>query len=255
MSSLEESKFTKKQERVIQLLNEITNYSDISILDVTLYLDHTEAQHSSINKCAQRKRFPNFLNAKIDKVLKKLETGAKNPELIRVFKETQAADGNKNYKKPPSSTLVWIPLDPKLPVADYNGINPPLSVVEIGAKMGIVTFRNTSKYEADGEIYIDHIGMATDIEPGMRIAIKRINKEDWQTDCYYLIIDASNQKSIRELLPGDDDKTVRYVSLSAPEGPHKALSFERIVAIFSIVDGNCIPRPKRNSIAVSTSQQ
>jgi hypothetical protein len=91
--------------------------------------------------------------------------------------------------------------------------------------------------------------MATDIEPGTRVAIKRIDKMDWQTDRYYVIIDASGQISIRELLPGDDEKTVRYVSTGSPEGPHKILRLERIVAIFSIVDGNCIPKPKRNSIS------
>jgi hypothetical protein len=255
MSGLKELTLEKKQERVIQLLNSITSYSGISVLDLVLYLGYEEKQHSSFNKCAQGIRFPKFLKTKIDAVLEKLEQADKNPDLIRAFKESLTADGNKIYKKPPISTLVWIPLDRKLPVADYNGINPPLSIIEMGKKKGIIAFRNTSKYEADGEIYIDTIGMATDIEPGMRIAIKSIDKLDWQTDRYYLIIDISGQISIRELLPGDNKKTVKYVSLSYPDGPHKELLLDRIAAIFAIVDGNCIPRPKRIKPIASELQQ
>jgi|GEM_PF-3086447 len=254
MSGLKELTLEEKQKRLIQLLNSVTSYSDIAILDIVLFLGYKEKQHSSFNKCAQGKFFPKFLKSKIDTVLEKLEQADKNPDLIRAFKGSLIADGIKNYKKPPISILVWIPLDQKLPVADYNGINPPLSVIEMGKKKGIVAFRNTSKYEADGEIYIDTIGMATDIEPGMRIAIKRIDKQDWQTDRYYVIIDTSGQISIRELLPGVTKNSIRYISVSSPDGPHKELSLERIASIFAIVDGNCIPRPKKATIITSTPQ-
>jgi len=255
MSGLEESTLEKKQKQVSQLLNDITSYSDISILDIVLYLGYKEEQHSSFNKCAQGIRFPKFLNSKISAVLEKLEQGAKNPDLIREFIESMTKEENKSYKKPPKSYLVWIPFDLNLPVADYNGINPPLSFIQMGEQKGIVTFRNTSKYNADGEIYIDHIGMATDIEPGTRIALRRINKMDWQPDRYYLIVDASGQPSIWELLAGDDEKTVRCVSTNPLESRHKVLQLDRIEAIFSIVDGNCIPKPKRNSVSAAASQQ
>lgn len=165
------------------------------------------------------------------------------------------SEKDNNYGPPPKSLLVWIPFDLKLPVADYNGINQPLSVIQMAKKKGIVAFRNSSKYDGDGEIYIDHIGMATGIEPGTKITIKRIDKKDWKMDRFYLIIDASGQVSVWELLPGDGKKTVKYISTSAPEGPYMELPLERIDAMFSIVDGNCIPRPKRNSLITSTSLQ
>jgi hypothetical protein len=247
MSKLEKPKFTDKQQRIIQLLNEITNYTDISILDVTLYIECEESQHSSINKCAQGKRFPNFLNTKIDKVLKKLEDGAKDPDLIRKFKQSMPEDGNKvPYKKASKSILVWIPFDLNMPVADFNLIKPHLSFHQIGEKKGLIVYRNTSQHEADGEVYSDNIGTHTYIEPGTRIAIKRIDKTYWLPNIYYLIIDEIGQKSILELLPGEDDKTVRCVSTISPEGPHKVLSLEAIVAMFTIIDANYTPKPKRN---------
>ncbi|OQP44247.1 hypothetical protein A4H97_33380 [Niastella yeongjuensis] len=242
----------KKQERVSLLLKEITSYIDISILDVVLYCGYKEKQLSSFSKCAKYNYFPKFLTSKIDTVGEKLEQVAKNPDLIRAFKESKEENEKWGFENPSKSFLVWIPLDLAIPVADYRGTNSPLSFTQIGERKGIVAFRNSSKHEADGEIYIDHIGMATDLEPGSRIAIKRINKIDWQTDRYYLIIDISDQVSIRELLPGDDNETIKYVSTRNPDGPHMELLLDRIVAIFSLVDGNCIPRPKRNNTIAST---
>ena len=255
MSDLETSILEKKQERVKQLLKKIMTYSDISIPDIVLYLGYKKAQYSSFNKFAQGKRFPKFLNAKIDIVLENLELGAKNTDTIRAFVESLTEDGKRSYKRAPRSPLVWIPYDREFSVIDYNGTKLPISFIQMESRKGIVTHRNTSIYDADGEIYVDHIGMSTGIEPGTRIAIKRINKTDWQTDRYYVIIDESDQISIRELLPGDDEKTIRYVSQNIPEGPHMVLPLDRIAAIFSIVDGNYIPKPKRNGEFPSPYQQ
>lgn len=255
MTDLEKSIIKGKKERFKLLLNRLASYGGKSILEIVLYLGYTESQHSSFNKCAQGKLFPKFLISNIDELLEKLEAAAENPDLIPTIRESTAKENKKPYNKPPIPYLVWVPLDMNLPVANFNGINPPLSFVQMEEKEGIIMFRNTSNYVADGEIFIDRIGSATGIEPGTKIAVKRINKLDWQTDCYYFIIDASNQLSIRELLPGDDKETVRYVSTSTPEGPHKSLSLDRIAAMFSIVDGSCIPRPKRNNAIIPASQQ
>lgn len=217
------------------------------------YLNLERKQYSSFYKFIAGDPFPKFMEAITGKILESLEKLFENSDLLQNLKEPRAQEENSGYGIPPISVLVWIPFDQKLPVVDYNGINPPLSIIQIIKKKGIIAFRNTSKYEADGEIYIDHIGMATEIEPGTKLAIKRIDKRDWKTDRYYVIIDASDQINIWELLPGDDKKTVRYISTKAPEGPHMELPFDRIVAIFTIVDGTCIPKPKRNNVIVSTS--
>ena len=162
---------------------------------------------------------------------------------------------NNNYGPPPKSFLVWIPFDMGMPVVDYNGINPPLSFVQMEEKSGIVLYRNTSLHEADGELFVGQTGMASDIEPGTKIAIKRINKKLWTTDHYYVVINAAAKISICELLPGNDDNTIRLVSTKSPEGPHRAFSYEEILAVFSIVDGNYIPTPTRKRTVASTAQQ
>jgi hypothetical protein len=159
-----------------------------------------------------------------------------------------------NYEMPPISRWVWIPFDLKYPVSDYNGSKPPLSIIEMGKKKGIVAFRNNSTHEADGEICIDSIGMTTDIERGTWISIKRIHKTCWVTDRYYIMVDVSGQIFIRELLPGDNNKTIRYVSSSFPDGPHIEIQLDRIVVMFSLVQGFCIPRPNRNIVISTTSQ-
>jgi hypothetical protein len=255
MHDLEAEILKKKQEQITQLLRGITSYNDISIPDIVLYLGFKEEQYSSFNKCAQGKLFPKFLNSQIDLVLEKLEQVAKNPELIYEFRESLTEEGSRSYRRAPRSTLVWIPFDIQLPVSDFNGSKQPISFIQVEKQMGIVAYRNTSRYNADGEVYVHQIGMATDIEPGMRIAIKRINKLDWQTDRYYLIIDASQQMNIRALHPGDDKKTIKYISTSSSDGPYIELPLDRIVAMFSIVDGNLIPMPKRDNNTAPTSQQ
>jgi hypothetical protein len=243
------------ERRIREILKELIEVKQLRKNRIADYLGLEEKQYSSFYKFIKGDAFPKYLEKEAGKILERLEWIANDPDFIRASREFLMKEKNIGYGIPPASALVWIPFDLKLPVADYNGTNPATSLIKIGEQKGIITYQNTSKYEADGEIYIDTIGMTTDIEPGTRIAIKRINKEDWQTDRYYVIIDASGQISIRELLPGDDKKTIKYISTSAPEGPHMELSLDRIVVIFNIVDGTCIPRPKRNSITISSTQQ
>jgi hypothetical protein len=199
------------------------------------------------------KNFPP--NTEVAIVVEKLKHLLSTPDHLLALKGPRTEDEDDSYGKPPESFLVWIPFDLEMRFADYNGIKRPIALVQIGEKKGIVTYRSTSKYDAEGEIIVGQTGMATNIESSTKIAIKRINKTDWKTDRYYVIIDASEEISICELLPGDDESTIRLVSTKTPEGPHKIFPFERILAIFSIVDGHCIPTPKRNSAVAPISQQ
>jgi transcriptional regulator with XRE-family HTH domain len=201
---------------------------------------------NAIDKWYQGESSPN--NNEVQRVIEIFKKLLANPDYLIEEKDN-------HYGKPPQSDLVWIPFDMAMPVAPYLGINPPLSFISIEEKKGIVTYRNTSKYEADGEFFVGQSGMATDIEPSTRIAIQRINKALWKTDRYYVIMDSSRQITICELLPGDDEKTVRLVSTKNPEGPHRVFPVDEILAIFSIVDGNCIPIPKRKHAVASISQQ
>lgn len=253
MSDLED--LQAKQDRFRQLLRTIANYNtDISIPDIVLYLEYKEEQVSSFNKCAQGKPFPKFLNANIDLLLNKLEEGASNPDLIRDFNESLIADGHKGYRRSPRPVLVWIPFDTKLSVTDFNGSKQPISFTEIQGQMGIVAYRSTSRSHADGDVFVHQVGMTADLEPGMRIAIKRIDKLEWRTDRYYLIVEASEQMHIRALLPGDDENTVKYASTTVPGSPYTILPLNKIVVLFSIVDGYLIPTPKKSTAAVSISQ-
>jgi hypothetical protein len=255
MNELTDSFEERSKGKITKILKELIEVKKVKKNKIASYLGLEKQQYSSFYKYISGGPFPKYFQKPTAKILDKLVKLLDNPYLLQRLKEPWMEEEYRGYGTPPRSSLVWIPFDLKLPIADYNGINPPLSIIQMENLKGIIANRNASKYDADGEIYIDHIGMMTYIEPGTRIAIKRINKMDWRPDRYYVIVDASGQISIWELLPGDNEKTVRYVSTSAPEGPHMILPLERIVAIFSIVDGNCIPRPKRNAIITSTNQQ
>jgi transcriptional regulator with XRE-family HTH domain len=207
----------------------------------------------AVAKWRQGKHFPP--NSEVATVVAKLKHLLTAPDHLLTLKGPRTEDEDNSYGNPPESFLVWIPLDLDLPFVDYNGIKRPIALIQMGEKKGVVTYRSTSKFDAEGEIFAGQTGMASDIEPSTRIAIKRINKTDWKTDRYYVIIDASEEISICELLPGDNESTVRLVSTKTPDGPHRIFPFERILAIFSIVDGHCIPTPKRNSAAASIAQQ
>jgi hypothetical protein len=255
MNELNAPSEERLKKRIRKIVQELIEVKQLKMNKIADYLGLEKKQYSSFYKYLKGDNFPKYLEKATGKILEKLEIISENPDLIHAPKEFLIREENKDYEKSPASILVWIPFDHRLPVVDYNGTKPTISLIKFGEKKGIVAYRNTSKYEADGEIFVGQTGMAADIEPSTRIAIKRINKTDWKTDRYYVIIDASEEISICELLPGDDEKTVRFVSTKTPEGPHKAFPFERIVAMFSIVDGNCIPRPKRNSITTTTIQQ
>jgi transcriptional regulator with XRE-family HTH domain len=216
------------------------------------------AEALNINKSkgavAKWKRGKNFPpNSEVAAVVAKLKHFLTAPDHLLTLKGPRTEDEDNSYGNPPESFLVWIPFDLDLRFVDYNGIKPPLALIQMGEKKGIVTYRNTSKYEADGEIFVGQTGMASDIEPGTKIAIKRIPKLLWKTDRYYVIIDSTGEISICELLPGDDEKTVRFVSTKTPEGPHREFPVEEILAIFTIVNGNYIPIPNRNSKVASAA--
>ena len=249
---LDKQDLEKLKSEVRPLIHRLKKEKGMKIKEIAVALDMNKSK-DAVNKWSQGGSFPK--NKDVAIVVIKLKKLLITPDHLRTLKGPKTEEDNDSYGMPPESFWVWIPFDLELPVVDYNGIKRPISIVQLEEKKGIVTFRSTSEYDAEGEIYIDHIGMATDIEPGTKIAIRRINKMDWQPDRYYLIIDASRQPGIWELLAGDDEKTVRCVSTNPLEGIHRVLLLERIEAIFAIVDGTCIPKPKRNSVNAAVSQQ
>jgi hypothetical protein len=254
MNELNDTHEKDPSQRIREILKELTESKGLKKNKIANYLELDEKQFWAFYKFINGDPLPKYLEPITGKILVKLKLLLENPDLLKK-KETVAENDIIGYDIAPRSPFVWIPFDKQLPTIEYNGINPPLSVIQMGEKKGVVAFRHNSKHVADGEIFIDHIGMATEIEPGTKLTIRRIDKRDWKTDRYYVIIDASGQISIWELLPGDDEKTVRFVSTRTPDGPHMLLPLERIEVIFSIIDGNCIPKPKRNSLNVSSSQQ
>jgi len=242
----------KQINKIREVTSELIHNKKLKASKLANFLGLNKKQYSSFYKFTKGDVFPKYLLP--EKILEEIMKLLEDADLLQKLKDNMVVRDN-DYEMKQISHWVWIPFDLRLPVADYNGNNQPLSIIKIGREKGIVVFANASQHEAEGEIYIDHIGMATDIEPGTRIAIKRINKTDWQTDRYYVIIDTSSQISVWELLPGDDKKTVRYVSLSSPDGPHKELSLDRISAVFTIVGGTYIPKPKRTGRISSTSNE
>lgn len=222
----------KIKEIAIQLIdNEILKISQIAN-----YLKIGKQQQSSFYKFIKGGfPCPKFMAAQAKEILVSISKLLEEPDLAI-----------RKVSVLPSFQTVFIPFNLKMPVVSYYNPNTPVPFIQTGNPKGIVLYNNNSRYDADGDIYMAQIGMATDIDPGTRLSIKRINKHDWDTDRYYVIIDGSYQISIHELIPGDDEKTVRLVSANSPEGPHRILHLERILAIFKIVNANCIPRPKRN---------
>jgi hypothetical protein len=254
MSKLNSQPDERFIEKIRGTLNELIKVKKLKQSKIAYYLGLEKQQHSAFYKYIKGGPLPKYLEPAMGKILEQLNKLMADPGLLKT-NPTGTQDDVKGYdmSKP---FLVWIPFDQKLPITDdYNITMPPLSIIQMGKQKGIVAYRNTSKYNAEGEIFVGQTGMATDIEPATRIAIKRINKTDWKADRYYVIVDASEEISICELLPGDDEKTIRFVSTKSPEGPHKVFPFERILAIFKIVDGNYIPTPKRNSAIASIAQQ
>lgn len=176
------------------------------------YLGLEKKQYWSFYKFIQGHPFPRYLQPVKEQIIKSILKLLADPVLLQKVKEESIQKKKVGNEKLPISPWVLIPFDMKFPVVEYNGPRPVPSIIQSGTKKGMVTFRNTSGYLADGEIYIDHIGMTTEIEPGTILVIKRIDKQDWKTDRYYVIIDASDQMGIWELLADDDDKKVRLVS-------------------------------------------
>jgi hypothetical protein len=253
MSDLNNSALEGSINRLRDKLIELTEVKKLMVSRIAVYLGIQKHQRSYFYKFINGDPLPKYLEPTIGKILEQLNQLDRNPDLLNV-QLPEAKDDIKGYdlSKP---FLVWVPFNLELPITDdYNLSLPPLSIYLMGKQKGILLYRNTSKYNADGELFVGQTGMASNIEPATRIAIKRINKAYWKTDRYYVIIDASEEISICELLPGDDKKTVKFVSSRNSEGPHKEFPLKDILAIFSIVDGNWTPTPPRNRIAASTYQ-
>lgn len=213
------------------------------------YLGIEKKQQWSFYKFVKGGNRPKFIGEQADQMAVKLTHLLEKPDLAPVIdlkdkKITEEHDLPGHYK-------VFIPFDIDLPITPYDNPDAPVSSIQgnevpHGFAIGIVTYNNTSRHDADGEIYVAEILMSTDIDPGTRLTIRRIDKRLWTPNRYYIIVDSSHQISIQELVPGDNESTVGLVSSNNPSGPHKMVLLDRILAIFSIVEGNCIPKPKRN---------
>jgi len=221
---------------------------------IAKYLNIGAKQHSSFYKFLKGGfPCPKFIEKQAEQIVVRLTKLLEKPDQA-LLKDSRVKKIIEDDYLPIIHT-VFIPFDIDLPVTTYYNPDTPVPSIQTDSQIapgsivvGIVTYNNTSRYEADGEIYVAQIRMATDIDPGTSLSIKRINKQYWHTDRYYIIIDRSYQISIHELMPGDDENTVRLVSSNYPGGPHKIYHLDNILAIFRIVDGNCIPKPKRNIV-------
>ena len=238
-----------QKDKIREITNELVLDRKLKRNYIADYLGIEKKQHWSFYKFVKGGNRPKFIGEHSDQMAVKLIQLLEKPDLVPVIgskdkKITEEQDLPGVYK-------VFIPFDIDLPVTPYDNPDAPISSIQgnkvpEGFAMGIVTYNNTSRHEADGEIYVAEIRMRTDIDPGTRLSIKRIDKRLWKTDRYYIIIDVSHQISIHELVPGDDENIVGLVSSNNPGGPHRMVPLDRILAIFSIVEGNCIPKPKRN---------
>jgi hypothetical protein len=231
----------KIKEIAIHLIdNEILKISQIAN-----YLKIGKQQQSSFYKFIKGGfSCPKSIAAQAKQILVTMTQLLDDPDLA-IRKESVKREVSKDEILPSIHT-VFIPFNLKMPVVSCYNPNTPVPFIQTGNPKGIVLYNNSSRYDADGDIYMAQIGMATDIDPGTRFSIKRINKHEWHPDRYYVVIESSYQIGIHELIPGDDEKTVRLVSPNSPEGPHRILHLEKILALFKIVNANCIPKPKRN---------
>jgi hypothetical protein len=247
MSDIEETILEKKIRKIGELLKEIRNSHKITIMSIVVdYLRYDAEKYSSFNKCAQGVLLPDFLIPVADEVTKKLEELLENPALINAARESRAEEENSSYKLE-NSLLVWLPIDKKKDVVPYTMGNDAGKVIEMTeGNWGLVAYRSEL---AEGQLNLEHIGNATDFKPGSEIAINRMDINDWETDCYYLIITTSRRLSVRELLPGDSLETIKYVSINSPNGPHKELQLNNILAIFSIEWAKYKPKPPKRTIS------
>lgn len=239
------SSASEEVNKIKEIATHLIDNETLKISQIANYLKIGKQQQSSFYKFIKGGfPCPKFIAAQAKQILVTMTQLLDEPDLA-IQKESVKMEiyGNEIL---PSIHTVFIPFNLKNPVVSCYNPNTPVPFIQTGKQKGIVLYNNSSRYDAEGDIYMAQIGMATDIDPGTKLSIKRINKHDWQTNRYYVIIDGSYQISMHELIPGDDEKTVRLVSPNSPEGPHRILHLEKILALFKIVNANCIPKPKRN---------
>lgn len=229
---------------ISKLLREIKTLHKISIKAIVRYLEFPQKRYSSINDCAKRKSYPGFLIPIADEVIKNLELLLENPALINTSKEFMLENEKESYENS-DSTYVCLPLDSQKSKRPYTMGEDPGSVVEMTkGKWGLVVFRDKS---AEGWLKIEDVINVTDIPAGTKLFLRRINKKNWQPDCYHLIIDASYQVSVRELLLGEKEGIVEYIPINSPEGRRMELPLSEIKAILTIEWAKYKPKPPRRN--------
>jgi hypothetical protein len=145
------------------------------------------------------------------------------------------ASGNKEMK----SRLVIIYFDPAMKTESYTGEKIG-AIVKVNGKEGIIAYENDSiQYgDADGLIYLDDASLDPYAKSGSVIAIKKINKTEWDPGYYYYIIAPTGKRYLRKLFEekGEDkeDQKVRLVSNDENRFPAIILPLNKIKAIFQV---------------------
>lgn len=168
--------------------------------------------------------------------LESLESG--NSEIILSRKEVASlAYDNKVMK----SRLVIIYLDLKKKTEPYTGESRKIGAIgEQNGNDGIIAYANDSvQYgDADGLIYLDDASLDPYIKAGWVIAIKKIDKTEWDQGYYYYIIGTTGNRYMRRLFEekGEniEDKKVKLISYDENRFPAITLPLNKINAIFKV---------------------
>jgi hypothetical protein len=245
----EESKSPEQialEKSIMEILTTLKTVYKLSIVEIAKEIN--ESKHSLYKY--DDGEFPQNKPEKLQHILKELQNLEKLEKEKRKFKQTNEQKQSIFEEENPGygltdSTYVWIPLDREKEICPYTMGEDPGLVVEIENKgWGLVAFRSKT---GDGWLKIEDVMNVTAIAPGTKLTIRRINIEQWQTDCYHLIVDASYQASVRELLLGEDENKVEYIPMSSTEGRRKVVELNDIKAIFTIDKGTYRPKPPKRS--------
>jgi hypothetical protein len=167
------------------------------------------------------------------KELENLESG--KSEVVLSRKEVvNLAQDNKVMR----SRLVIIYFDPKKKTEPYTGESGMIgAIVEQNGNEGIIAYENDSVQfgEADGLIYLDDASLDPNIKSGWVIAIKIIDKTEWDQGYFYYIIGITGNRYLRKLFEEKgEDKKVKLVSYDENRFPAISLPLNKIKAIFKV---------------------
>jgi len=173
---------------------------------------------------------------RLEKLLEDLESGEFVNELSV---ESIAKDLKQGIPKMNSSpVIIYFDLGEKTePSAEGSGNIG--AIVKQNGKEGIIAYKNDSNQfgDADGLIYLDDPSQDPYIKTGWIIAIKKIDKMEWDPGYYYYIIGIGNRylrRVFEEQGEYKEDKKVKLVSQDENRFPAITLSLNKIKAIFKV---------------------